>query len=187
MTRIACFILCLASLAACGGSPPETTEEPQSQSSHGMPDDEIHAGLAEGGGDPQAAEPGMMAGSHEMQLNTQVNLDPAIRDSWLGAVVEVTGPDGTAARYHLPYGQSTALGDTGLTAEALLFVPDFVMDEGGITSRSAEPANPALRVRITEDGREPYEGWLFGAMPEIHPFPHEEYSVVLVEGLSNTT
>ena len=43
------------------------------------------------------------------------------------------------------------------------------MDEGGIMSRSAETQNPAARVVITGDGAADYEGWLFAAMPEIHP------------------
>ena len=57
------------------------------------------------------------------------------------------------------------------------------MDEGGITSRSADANNPAANVVITEEGAEDYEGWLFAAMPGIHPFPHEQYQVLLVEGL----
>ena len=57
------------------------------------------------------------------------------------------------------------------------------MDDSGITSRGAEPTNPAVRVVITEAGQESYEGWLFATMPEIHPFPHDRYGVFLVEGI----
>jgi hypothetical protein len=44
-------------------------------------------------------------------------------------------------------------------------------------------ATPRLQVRITEEGVDDYVGWLFGTMPSIHPYPHEKYTVVLVEGL----
>ena len=57
------------------------------------------------------------------------------------------------------------------------------MDESGITSRSTETHNPAARVVISEEGMADYEGWLFAAMPEIHPFPHDRYQVLLVEGI----
>ena len=83
----------------------------------------------------------------------------------------------------LPLGEAIALGETGLTATALTFIPDFVMGEDGITTRSPEAANPALRIRVIEEGTADYEGWLFAAMPEIHPFPHDTYSIVLMGGL----
>jgi hypothetical protein len=57
------------------------------------------------------------------------------------------------------------------------------MDDDGITSRSADANNPAAHVVITEEGVDDYEGWLFAAMPEIHPFPHARYQVLLVEGI----
>ena len=60
----------------------------------------------------------------------------------------------------------------------------FVMDESGITSRSADPNNPAVRVVISENGAVDYEGWLFAAMPGIHPYPHERYRVLLIEGIA---
>ena len=83
----------------------------------------------------------------------------------------------------VPLGEKVALGESGLTLSADTFVPDFVMDEGGITSRSAETHNPAVRVVISEAGVADYEGWLFAAMPEIHPFPHDRFQVLLVEGI----
>ena len=82
--------------------------------------------------------------------------------------------------------EATPLGDSGLTATALLFIPDFVMGEDGISSRSAEQNNPALRLRVAEDGQPSWEGWLFAALPEIHPFPHDRYAILLVEGIPAT-
>jgi hypothetical protein len=137
-----------------------------------MPDDEVHAV-------PGQASSGMMGG-----LNTEISLDPEIAEAWAGIRVRVVGPDSEEGQiFDIPIGETKALGDSGLTLKAELFIPDFVMDEGGISSRSSETHNPAARVVITEPGTTDYEGWLFAAMPEIHPFPHQQYQVLLIEGI----
>jgi len=140
-----------------------------------MPDDDVHA-TATGGG----SMGGMMGG-----LNTDIRLDPEIANAWSGIRVQVVDSEtGDGKIIDAALGETVALGDSGLTLLADAFVPDFVMDEGGITSRSAETQNPAARVVITEDGAADYEGWLFAAMPEIHPFPHDRFQVLLVEGIT---
>jgi len=127
---------------------------------------------------------GAMGGAHEaMKVNTDVHISPEIASAWSGGIVELKSRDGEAQRYTLRLGEATPLGDSGLTATALAFVPDFVMDESGITSRSNEAKNPALEILVKEEGKPDYKGWLFGAMPNVHPFPHDTYSIVLVEGV----
>ena len=138
-----------------------------------IPDDDVHT-TALGG--PMN---GMMGG-----LNTDILLDPEIAGAWSGIRVHVVDSETSEGlMIDIALGETAALGESGLTLSAGTFVPDFVMDEGGITSRSAETHNPAARVVITEEGRADYEGWLFAAMPEIHPFPHDRYQVLLVEGI----
>jgi hypothetical protein len=124
--------------------------------------------------DTNPAAPGGPIGDWMGGLNTEISLDPEIADEWSGIRVEVVD---------FQLGEAAALGDSGLTLSADTFIPDFVMDEGGIKSRSAETHNPAARVVISDDGAIAYEGWLFAAMPEIHPFPHDRYRVLLVEGI----
>ena len=155
-------------LAGCGAAPDTNEADVQA-----MPDDDVHA-TATGG--PMG---GMMGG-----LNTDIRLDPEIAGAWSGIRVHVIDSEtGDGQIIDVALGETVALGDSGLTLSADTFVPDFVMDEGGITSRSAETQNPAARVVIAEDGMANYEGWLFAAMPEIHPFPHDRYQVLLVEGI----
>lgn len=139
-----------------------------------MPADETHSGMT-----------GQMTGGgqHDMGLNTEITMADEVSTAWRGAVIQVAGPEGEPQHYDLPFGEAVALGDSGLTATALVFVPDFVMGEDGITTRSAEAVNPALRLRVTEEGRPDYEGWLFAAIPGIHPFPHDTYSILLADGL----
>jgi len=184
-------LLCITTIAAlaalgCGGSTDETTTEPETASAHdampsdaihGMPQDDVHAGAM------SKTMGGAMHGGGG-GINAEITLDPEIADDWAAIKVRVVELESmTESFYEIPVGGTAPLGDTGLTLEAVAFVPDFVMDGSGITSRSAEPQNPAARIVISEEGKDDYTGWLFGAMPEIHAFPHETYGVMLVEAI----
>ena len=159
-------------LTGCGAAPDSAETDVQA-----MPDDDVHATAMDG---PMGGMMGGMMGG----LNTEIALDPEIAGAWSGIRVHVVDSEtGDSQIIDVALGETAALGDSGLTLSADTFVPDFVMDEGGITSRSAETHNPAVRVVIAEEGVADYEGWLFAAMPEIHPFPHDRYQVLLVEGI----
>jgi hypothetical protein len=154
-------------VVGCGGGTENAPTEVQA-----TPDSEARAAAGQ-------ASSGMMGG-----LNTEIRLDPEIAEAWAGIRVRVVGPDSEEGQIiDIPIGETKALGDSGLTLKAELFIPDFVMDERGISSRSSETHNPAARVVISEEGAADYEGWLFAAMPEIHPFPHESFQVLLIEGI----
>jgi len=155
-------------LAGCGAGSEPLPEEVQT-----MPDDDVHAAAM---GESMGA---MMGG-----LNTEIDLDPEIAAAWSGIRVHVVALDSREGQiFEVALGETVVLGDSGLSLTAATFLPDFVMDENGITSRSAETHNPAARVVITEEGADDYDGWLFAAMPEIHPFPHDRYQVLLIEGI----
>ncbi len=175
-------------LLACGAGQKEAPPQEQAQAPdtvpgrtleeamENMPADEIHKGLGMGG----QGMGGMMGGT----MNREVHLDDAVSRAWSGIRVRVENlDDGTTSVVTVPLGSATPLDDTGLVLTAEVFVPDFVMDENGITTRSPEPKNPAARVTITEEGQPEFSGWLFASMPDIHPFPHEHYRVTLLEGV----
>jgi hypothetical protein len=187
----ALILAALLSSLGCGDASrtPETDQpsEPETAAAHdpaaGMPDDDVHR-MA--GAMPQdEVHGGVMGGGQSgMALNTEIRLDPAVAGAWSGIRVRLETIDGGEGRsFDVNLGETVPLGDSGINLTAKLFIPDFVMDEGGISSRSPEPKNPAARVIITESGTEPYEGWLFAAMPEIHPYPHDRYQVLLEEGI----
>jgi len=166
------------SIFGCGQAKTEMTSETNEQVAKAgaeMPKDAVHGH-------------GAMSGAHEaMKVNTDVHISPEISSAWSGGIIEVKSKDGEAKRYTLKLGEASSLGNTGLTVTALAFVPDFVMDESGITSRSNEAKNPALEILVQEEGKPDYKGWLFGAMPNVHPFPHDTYSIVLVEGVPSAS
>jgi hypothetical protein len=178
---IVCLVACFG--AGCADAPEETTQEAEptaeSMTAHGsvngMPDDDVHS---------QAM--GQMMGSpdHNMGINRTVNLSDDIRSAWKGVKIRlVDTTENDEQLFDIDLGTTAELGDSGLSIAVSTFIPSFVMDQGGITSRGSEPDNPAVRAVITEEGSEPFEGWLFAGMPDIHPFPHERYAVFLVEGV----
>jgi len=149
------------------------------------PDDGLHGTLGSMPTDDTHAQAmAEMQGSRTAGVNTQVRLPAHIAEAWGGVRIRVVDSStGVSERYDVPLDEATVLGDTGLTIVADTFIPDFVMDEAGITSRSADAANPAAHVVVSEQGAEPYEGWLFAAMSDIHPYPHDRYRVLLEEGI----
>ncbi len=171
MRRLSLLVLVL-SLAAFGCG----------QSSQPAP--EAAATPVPSAGEPAAAGADMQGAEQPASLTRLVNLDPAIRAAWSGVEIKVIDTTtGKEEHFSVPLDTPTPLGDTGLVMVAETFVPDFEMGADGITSRSADPNNPAVAVRITEEGKPDYTGWLFGGMPKIHPFPHERYQVLLEAGV----
>ena len=169
---IALTLVLVVALAGCGGKTDSTAEAPAGEQA--MPNDDVHQTAAQ-----MPGMGGMMAG-----LNTDIAMDPSIKGAWSGVRIRVVDVDtGDDQIVEIQLGGADLLGDTGLVLTAQTFVPDFVMDDNGITSRSSETNNPAVRVLISEEGSEDYEGWLFAKMPEIHPYPHTRYQVLLVEGI----
>jgi hypothetical protein len=173
MRRVFAIVLALPlTLAGCGTGPETAPDEVQT-----MSDEDVHAAAM--GESTTESMGGMMGG-----LNTEIKLDPEIAAAWTGIRVHVVTLDTQDGQiFDVSLGETVVLGDSGLSLTVRTFIPDFVMDETGITSRSAETHNPAARVLISEDGADDYDGWLFAAMPEIHPFPHDRYQVLLIEGI----
>ena len=171
------ILISLLAALGCGGSTTPPAEDVKTTTAHdAMPNDDVHAeatGQEMGGGMHQGAG-----------INAEITLDPEIADDWRAIRVRVVELSSMEESFHeITIGEEAPLGDSGLTLRAVTFIPDFIMSEGGITTRSADPQNPAARVVIIEEGKDDYEGWLFGAMPEIHAYPHELYGVMLAEGV----
>lgn len=172
------ILISLLAALGCGGSTTPPAGDVESTTAHdAMPNDDVHSGAVDsvmGGG-------GMHSGGG---INAEITLDPAISDDWRAIKVRMVELSTMTETFHeITIGEEAPLGDSGLTLRAVTFIPDFIMSEGGITTRSADPQNPAARVVIIEEGKDDYEGWLFGAMPEIHAYPHEKYGVMLAEGV----
>ncbi len=180
------FLLPIISCTQPGPQPDVPRDQADRAPVHeAAPDDDLHGTLdSMPTDDTHAQAMADMRGSRQSGVNTEIRLPEHIQAAWSGVRIRVVdSTTGVSERYDVSLGEATALGNTGLTLVADSFIPDFVMDEAGITSRSAGAENPATHVVISEQGVEPYEGWLFAAMPDIHPYPHDRYRVLLEEGI----
>ncbi len=152
-------------LTACGGSSSDSGTDSS-------------AGAVTGAQEPSSESP------RSAGLDTQISLPPEIENAWSGIRIRVIRvEDQSSETFEVQLGGSTVLGESGLILSAESFVPDFVMDEDGITSRSEATDNPAARVQISDGGSFQYEGWLFAAMPGIDADPHPVYQIQLLEGI----
>lgn len=101
-----------------------------------------------------------------------------IKDKKLNKTQEVT----------VKLGDEIKIPDSKLTAKVGVFLPDFKMGAQIITSASNSPNNPAVGVLILENGSQIFPesgewGWLYSKHPDIHPFQHERYVLILKEGV----
>jgi cytochrome c biogenesis protein len=66
-------------------------------------------------------------------------------------------------------GEPARLDDQGTQAELTGFIPDFVLEGNQIASRSDEPRNPAVQLKVTLPGGKQAEVWIFPKAPEMAP------------------
>jgi hypothetical protein len=142
---------------------------------------------------PSGEESG--AGSYNMPSSPTVGAEtPAIsgnapvihsegsKGKWRAVKLLVEDKKGNSAKnYTVDLGGRLSIPDTGLTIEVLDFLPDLKIDGNTFTSASDQLLNPSAHIRVTENGKEIFTGWLFQLFPSVHPFRHDRYNIVLKE------
>ncbi len=115
---------------------------------------------------------------------TETNVTvPDIVKGWKSVVLDVQDKTtGKSQDVNVKLGGSYKIPGSDITVEPSQFLPDFKMEGSNITSVSNEPNNPAVKVKVTEGGKEIFNSWLYAKFPQIHPFQHEKYAITLKEG-----
>lgn len=72
-----------------------------------------------------------------------------------------------------------ALAD-GFSIMVEYFVPDYMIAGDFIGSRTDEPNNPAVRLKLYKDDKVVASGWVFENMPQYNSYSHLRYAVVLL-------
>ena len=114
-----------------------------------------------------------------------VMLPKDTRETW--TAVKIIAYDRLAKTekdYIVRIGSALDLPNSKLTIQVVTFVPDFKMNDKYITTASNKSKNPAAQVLIQEFGRREWKGWLFAEHPGIHPFPHDQFDIRLIGGVS---
>ena len=118
------------------------------------------------------------------QGGPQVIVPPAVKSAWKAVkLVIVDKATGKTTQATVNIGSSYTIPGSKMEVNVLSFLPDFKMSGTEITSVSNEPNNPAAQVRISDNGKKIFKGWLYSKYPAIHPFENDKYGVTLKEGI----
>jgi uncharacterized protein DUF2155 len=121
-----------------------------------------------------------------VKKETVVSVPPGVKKKWKAVKIGVTDKEkNREAVIPIDIGSSFEVPDTGLIIKVENFLPHFVMEGTTLTSQSTEAKNPAAQVRVTENGKEIFKGWLFTLYPNTHAFQHPRYSFALVDYVPN--
>jgi hypothetical protein len=90
------------------------------------------------------------------------------------------GREGTL---EVPMGKAVPIPGGDLSVRADAYLPAFTMTAEVITSKGAEEGNPAARITVLEKGKEIFAGWIFSRFPDVHPFQHPRFALLLEGGI----
>ncbi len=171
-------VVCSLSLLVAVGACKKKQEQPAPPT--GMPGQQLPSGHPPMGGQPGGAPGGVVMPKGE----TTINVPDSVKGKWKSVVLVVEDKATKKSKdYTVSLHSDLKIPDSNLKVEVGDFLPDFKMEGLTITSLSNEPNNPAVRVKVFEDGKEIFKGWLYQKFPTIHPFEHQKYSLALKSGV----
>ncbi len=131
---------------------------------------------------PPAGAPGMAPGPQTMpKVERKVVISKDVQAKWKGIKLLVEDKAAkTKKEYSVNVGSDLSVPNTKLVVKVLAFLPDFKMSDKEYYSASANPIMPAAQVKVTENGKEIWNSWLFQMQPAIHPFQHDTVGLTLV-------
>jgi hypothetical protein len=120
--------------------------------------------------------------SQVVKKETVVSVPPSVKKKWKAVRIGITDKTvNKEAIVSIDIGSTVEIQGTGLVITVDNFLPHFVMEGTTLTSQSNDPKNPAAQVRIVENGKEIFKGWLFTLYPTTHAFQHPKYGFGLVD------
>lgn len=115
---------------------------------------------------------------------TQIVVPPEVKETWKAVRIEIEDKKtNKKSEVVININSEYTIPGTNLKIKVGEFLPDFRMDGLTITSASNNLNNPAVHIRVFEDEKEIFKGWLYQKFPTIHPFQHERYKLTLLEGI----
>ena len=153
----------------------------------GRPDPTIRMAVSH---EPEETSPsdgapsGSRPGEAPPRVPNRLEVPAAVTQAYSGIVLRWRdSASGKEGRLDVPLGGSAPLPGSPLTIAADVFLPAFTMTADAITSGGIEPENPAARIRVAENGKEIFGGWIFQRFPDVHPFSHPRFSLRLDGGV----
>ncbi|HEY5594169.1 MAG TPA: DUF2155 domain-containing protein [Nitrospiria bacterium] len=109
----------------------------------------------------------------------------SLRGKWTAVKLLVEDKKANQSQeYVVNLGGELAIPSSSLVVKAEEFLPDLKIEGATFTTASGELNNPAVHVRILDNGKEVFNGWLFQLFPAVHPFQHERYTITLRDSVA---
>src|SRR5262245_33603775 len=148
---------------------------------HGRPDPNIRMAISH-----ERTEPAGGGGSSNPAVPTRLQIPPEVVKAYSG--IRLTWKDATSKKegtLEVPLGQAVPIpgSDSDFSVQADAYLPAFTMSADVITSSGIEEQNPAARITVLEKGQEIWAGWIFNRFPDVHPFQHPRFSLLLAGGV----
>jgi len=169
-------VVCSLSLLVAAGACKKKEESPMPPT--GMP------GQGTPGGQPAA--PGQPGGQNIVVPKGEktVVVPDAVKGKWKAVVLVVTDKKTNKQQeFTVNLNSDLKIPNTNLKVAVSEFLPDFRMEGLNLTSASNDPNNPAVGVKVSENGKEIFKGWLYSKFPTMHPFEHPSYGITLKNGV----
>ena len=148
----------------------------------GRPDPNVRLAISHERAVEPASGSAVMPGGTDVP--TRLEIPPEVAQAYSGITIAWKDKgDGKEGSIEIPLGGATPLPDPAFVVRADAFLPAFTMGGGAITSQGVEPQNPAARIAVFEKGKEIFGGWIFTRFPDVHPFTHSRYQLLLVGGV----
>ncbi len=117
--------------------------------------------------------------------NAQIVIPEMVKGKWKAVKLMVEDKQTQQITEHtINLGEEYTLPDSAVKVKVGEFLPDLIIQGTVFTSVSNELKNPAVRVIISENGKELFKGWLFSLFPTMHPFQHPRFAVTLKDVVS---
>jgi hypothetical protein len=108
----------------------------------------------------------------------------SVKGKWKAVVLVVTDKKSNKQQeFTVNLNSDLKIPNTSLKVSVGEYLPDFRMEGLTLTSTSNDPNNPAVGVKVSENGKEIFKGWLYAKFPTMHPFEHPNFSIVLKDGI----
>ena len=120
--------------------------------------------------------------SKPAKKETTVSVPASVKGKWQAVKISVTDKKSNKeAVYTINIGATFSIPGSDLSIKVENFLPHFMMEGTTLTSQSNNPKNPAAQIRIYENGKEVFKGWLFTLYPNTHAFQNPTYGFALVD------
>ena len=182
----------LVFLAACGKDGKKageekkeevkTTELPAELPKGHPPIEEMQKGITPAVELPSGQVQKQAGESHpKSKAELSVKVSDKIKARWKDVELEVTDASSSKKEaVKVRVGGGIKIGDTGYSFKVEAFIPDYVMYQDSIGSKTEEPNNPAALVELFEGDKSVARGWVFKNFPAFNSYKHGRFTVALL-------